>query len=85
MGQDELHPRILKEIAAKLGPVFAHLFQQSLDTGEIPLERSLANICPLFKESDRALASNYRLVSLTYILCKLLEHIKYSHFMDHLE
>ena len=46
MGPDKLHPRILKELAAELGPVFAHLFQQSLDTGEIPEEWSLANICP---------------------------------------
>ena len=85
MGPDELHPRILKELAAELGPVFTHLFQQSLDTGEIPEEWSLANICPLFKKGDRALASNYRPVSLTCILCKLLEHIVYSNIMDHLE
>ena len=35
---DELHHRVLKELATGLGPVFAHLFQQSLDTGEIPKE-----------------------------------------------
>ena len=85
MGPDESHPRILKELAAEHGPVFTHLFQQSLDTGEIPEEWSLANICPLFKKGDRALASNYRPVSLTCILCKLLEHIVYSNIMDHLE
>ena len=85
MGPDELHPKILKEFAAELGPVFAHLSQQSLDNGEIPEEWSLANICPLFKKGDRALASNYRPVSLTYILCKLLEHIVYSNTIDHLE
>ena len=28
---DELHPRVLKELAIELGPVFAHLFQQYLD------------------------------------------------------
>ena len=39
-----------KELASELGPVFAHLFQQSIDTGEIPKEWSLANICPLFKK-----------------------------------
>ena len=38
LGPDELHPRVLKEQAIKLGPVFAHLFQQSVDTGEIPKE-----------------------------------------------
>ena len=35
---DELHPRVLKELATELGPGFAHLFQKSLDTGEIPKE-----------------------------------------------
>ena len=36
LGPDELHPRVLKELATELGPVFAHLFQQSIGTGEIP-------------------------------------------------
>ena len=49
---DELHPRALKELATELGPVYAHLFQQSMDTGEIPKEWSLANVCPLFKKTD---------------------------------
>ena len=42
LGPDELHPRVLKELATELGRVFAHLFQQSIDTGEIPKEWSLA-------------------------------------------
>ena len=67
LGFDELHPRVLKELASELGPVFAHLFQQSIDTGEIPKEWSLANICPLFKKGDRSLACNYRPVSLTCV------------------
>ena len=29
LGPDELHPRVLKELATELGPIFAHLFQQS--------------------------------------------------------
>ena len=61
------------------------MFQQSLDTGKIPEEWSLAIIYPLFKKGDRVLASNYRPVSFTCILCKLLEHILYSNIMDHLE
>ena len=58
LGPDEIHPRALKELATELGPVFAHLFQQSIDTGEIPKKWSLANIFPLFKKSDRSLACN---------------------------
>ena len=53
LGPNELHPRVLKEPAKELGPVFAHLFQQSIDTGEIPKEWSRANICPLFRKSGR--------------------------------
>ena len=26
LGPDERHPRVLKELATELGPVFAHLF-----------------------------------------------------------
>ena len=85
LGPDELHPRVLKELATELGPVFAHLFQQSIDTGEIPKEWSPANICPLFKKSDRSHACNYRPVSLTCVPCKLLEHIVYSNIMAHLD
>ena len=85
LGPDELHPRVLKELATELGPAFAYLFQQSIDTGEIPKEWSLANICPLFKKSDRSLACNYRPVSLTCVPCKLLEHIICSNIMAHLD
>ena len=85
LGPDELHPRVLKDLATELGPVFAHLFQQSIDKGEIPKEWSLANICPLFKKGDRSLACNYRPVSLTCVPCKLLEHIVCSNIMAHLD
>ena len=85
LGSDELHLRVLKELATELGPVFAHLFQQSIDTGEIPKEWSLVNICPLFWKSDRSLACNYRPVSLTCVPCKLLKHIVCSNIMAHLD
>ena len=85
LGPDELHPRALKELTTELGPIFAHLFQQSIDSGEIPKEWTLANISPLFKKGDRSLACNYRPVSLTCVPCKLLEHIVCSNIMAHLD
>ena len=56
LGPDELHPRLLKELAVDVGPVFAHLFQHSLAKGEIRKEWSLANIL-LYKRAGRALSS----------------------------
>ena len=73
-----------KELATELGPIFTHLFQQSIDSGDIPKEWTLANISPLFKKGDRSLACNYRPVSLTCVPCKLLEHIVCSNIMAHL-
>ena len=81
LSPDELHPRVPKELVSELGPVFAHLFQQSIDLGEIPKEWSLANICPLFKKADRSIACNYRPVSLTCVPCILLEHIVCSNIV----
>ena len=85
LGPDAFHPRVLKQLATELGPVFAHLFQQSVNTGEIPKEWSLANICLFFKKIDRSLACNYRPVSLTCVPCKLLEHIVCSNVMPLLD
>ena len=75
LGPDELHPKSPKELTTELGPIFAHLFQQSIDSGDIPKVWTLANLSPLFKKGDRSLACNYRPVSLTCVPCKLLEHI----------
>ena len=85
LGPGELHPRVLKELAVELGPVFAHLFQQSRDKGEISREWSLANICQLYKKGDRALPSKYHPVSLTFVPCKMLEHIVNANTMAHLD
>ena len=85
LGPDELHPRVLKELANELGRVFAHMFQQSFDTGEIPKEWLLANICPFFKKGDRSLACNYRPVSLACVPCKLFEHIVCSNIVANLD
>ena len=85
LGPYERHPRVLKELATELCPIFAHLIQQSIDSGEVPKEWTLANISPLFKNGDRSLACSYRPVSLTCVDCKLLEHIVCSNIMAHLD
>ena len=81
LGPDELHSRVLKELATELCPVFAHCFQQSIDTGELPSEWSLANICPLFKKGDRSLASK---LSPSFLdLCTLQTTRTYCMFKHH--
>ena len=79
LGPDGLHPRVLKELATELGPIFVHLFQQSIDSGKITKEWTLANISPLFTKGDRSHSCNYRPDSLTCVSCKLLEHSMLKH------
>ena len=60
------------------------LFQKSLDTGEIPNTWKTANVLPAFKKGDRKLPSNYRPISLTPVICKLLESVIRDKVFDYL-
>ena len=48
-----------------LAPIVHAIFTQSLDTGELPRDWSLANVAPIFNKGNRVLAENYRPISLT--------------------
>ena len=56
----------------------------SLQEEIVPLEWKEANIIPLFKKGSRNKSVNYRPVSLTSVICKLLESIIMDHIMDFL-
>ena len=61
------------------------IFQQSLDTGTVPYDWTVANIAPIYKKGDRSMPSNYRPVSITSMCSKLVEHIIFFHVMDHFD
>ena len=68
-GPDLIPGRMLNMLAPELAPIVHAIFTQSLDTGELPRDWSLANVAPIFKKGNRVLAENYRPVSLT---CKVV-------------
>ena len=61
------------------------IFQRSLEFGKTPSDWKHAIVCLIYKKGPRHLPSNYRPVSLTCILCKLMEHIIVSNAMKHLD
>ena len=71
-GVDRLHPKMLKECPALAKPLNL-IFRQSLDTSTLPSDWKSSIISPIFKKGNKAEASNYRPVSLTSIVCKMLE------------
>ena len=61
------------------------IFQQTLDTGDLPEDWRRANIAPIYKKGSATNPANYRPISLTSVCCKSLEHIIDSSLMKHLE
>ena len=60
------------------------MFNLSLKEGVVPFEWKEANIIPLFKKGSRNKSENYRPVSLTSVICKLLERLIKDHMVDFL-
>ena len=68
-GPDQIKPLVLQRLRDVIAPILQVIFQRSLDTGRVPKDWSTTFVCPLFKKGDTSLASNYRPISLTSILC----------------
>ncbi|KAL8617025.1 hypothetical protein ACOMHN_014196 [Nucella lapillus] len=82
-GPDSIPAFILKSAADEITPILTKMFQHSLDVGQVPTDWREAWVVPIFKKGDRHLPANYRPVSLTSIVCKVLEHIVHSSIMTH--
>ncbi|KAK4816268.1 hypothetical protein QYF61_014340 [Mycteria americana] len=83
MGPDEIHPRVLKELAEVLTKPLSIIYQQSWLTGEVPADWRLASVTPIFKKGRKEDPGNYRPVSLTLVPGKLMEQIILSAITRH--
>ena len=84
-GPDGIHPRVLKEAAEQIAFPLHLIFKSSLETGEIPEKWKLANVTPIFKKGCKSMKQNYRPISLTSLICRLLEKIMKNKIVKHLE
>ena len=50
MGLDEIHPRVLRELAEVIAELLSIIYQRSLLTGEVPEDWRLANVTPIYKK-----------------------------------
>ena len=83
-GPDSIKPIILKELRLEIAPVICLLFEKLLKTGQLPSEWTKAQVCPLYKKGDKTDPANYKPISLTCILCKVIEHVIASSISRHI-
>ena len=85
-GPDKFKPIVLQTLHKELAPIMQLMYQKSLDTGKLASIWKEANVSPFFKKGDKTDPANYRPISLTCVLCKVLEHVVASgiskHFTD---
>ena len=83
-GPDNCHPYFLKECAVEIYLPLTDIFRKSVASGEVPEDWRKANITCIFKTGNRQDPGNYRPVSLTSVICKLLESNIREVMMEHL-
>ena len=78
-GPDSIHPRILYELRHELVPPLKILYDTSYKLNQLPAEWKYAHITAIFKKGSKSDPSNYRPISLTIVICKLMESLVRDH------
>ena len=84
LGPDDIHPRILNELADIISAPVGLLFNRSIQGEKLPRDWKNAYVSPIYKKGHRNHAENYRPISLTCILCKIMESMIRSEILQHL-
>ena len=82
-GPDGISARMLKLACPTIIPVLTKFYNNTLAAGCLPKAWKCANVVPVYKRGDKTNLCNYRPVSLTPIICKILEKIVVPQILDH--
>jgi len=75
MGPEEMHPRALRELADIIAEPLSIISERSWRTREVLEDWRKASVTPVFKKGKKEDPGNYRPVSLTSILGKVMEQL----------
>ena len=84
-GIDGIHPRVLKELDEIISHPITIIYKKSVESSELPRQWKDAEITPIYKKEDKSLPKNYRPVSLTSIICKILEKLVVEDIINHIK
>ena len=75
MGPDKIHGRVLKSCSMSISKPLSILFKKTYYGGIIPDDWKSALVVPVHKKGSKANVENYRPISLTCIVMKVMERI----------
>ena len=84
-GPDNLHPKLLLETLEEIKEPLTEIFKKSLQEGAVPNDWKLANIVPLHKKGSKSSLENYRPITLTSVVSKIMEKLVRDKIMEHME
>ena len=84
-GPDNIPAQLIKVTADFICTPLSRIFQLSINSGSLPRDWITANIVPVHKKGDKHLSSNYRPISLTSIIVKVMERIIHRQLITALE
>ena len=82
-GPDNMHSKVLMEVAEQVSEMLTDIFKSSLESGQVPEDWRGANVTPLSKKGSREELGNSRPVSLTSVVRKVLETIIKDQMRNH--
>jgi len=85
VGPDEIHSRVLRELVEKLAKPLSIIYQQSCLTGDVPDGWRITSMTPIYKKGRKEDPGNYRPVSLTLVLGKIMKQFILSALTRHVK
>ena len=84
-GPDKVWSKVLHDMADILAGPLADIYNRLMREGGVPLIWRMANVCPVFKKGTKSDPANYRPVSLTCVVGKVMESLIRDKIFEHLE